>query len=152
MITTLYRLTLRTIMGGMVCGIYFAFAGCGAPPQSQNASPNAKPVSTVRAGMMGTNMSPISPFRKRDADAVSQGKKVYADNKCADCHVIAGNGTSVGPDLTHTGADPKHTLAWLEAEIQNPKSHDSNGFMPAYQNKIKGEDLSALAAYLASLK
>jgi len=152
MITTLNRMALLKVVGGIVCGMLLITVGCAAPLQSQNAPPNGKPANTAESSVIGANPAPIAPLMKMDADNVTLGKKVYADNKCSDCHVIAGTGVSVGPDLTRTGADPKHTVAWLEAEIKNPKSHNPKGFMPAYQNKIQGQDLQALATYLASLK
>jgi mono/diheme cytochrome c family protein len=87
-----------------------------------------------------------------NAALIAQGKKVYEDNHCSSCHAIAGTGGKAGPDLTHTGSKPGHTVAWLEAEIQNPKTHNPKSRMPAYASKIQGNDLKALATYLASLK
>jgi mono/diheme cytochrome c family protein len=57
-----------------------------------------------------------------------------------------------GPDLGNAGQDPDHTVDWFKAYIQNPKSKKPNARMPSFQGKIKDEDLTALADYLASLK
>jgi len=57
-----------------------------------------------------------------------------------------------GPDLSHVGADSKHTTAWLIEHIRNPKSHKADSRMPPFEGKISEEDLKALADYLASLK
>lgn len=83
---------------------------------------------------------------------VAAGKRVYEANKCASCHMTAGSGGKVGPDLTKTGAKPGHTVAWFKAEVANPKSHNPKSKMPAYGERIKGADMSALAVYLSSLK
>ena len=77
---------------------------------------------------------------------------MYEQNKCANCHAIAGTGGKAGPDLSSEGANSKHTPQWLEAEIKDPKSHKADSSMPSYESKIKGKDLSDLAAYLGSLK
>ena len=57
-----------------------------------------------------------------------------------------------GPDLSHVGADAKHTTAWLIEHIRNPKAHKPDSRMPAFEGKISEEDLKELAEYLASLK
>jgi cbb3-type cytochrome oxidase cytochrome c subunit len=62
-------------------------------------------------------------------------------------------GMSRGPELTHIGQDPTHTVEWLMAHIRNPKSHKQQSRMPAFgPEKINDENLKALAEYLASLK
>ena len=91
-------------------------------------------------------------FAKPPSASAASGKKVYAANKCGSCHKIAGTGGPVGPDLSKEGANAKHTAAWLQVEIQNPKAHKPDGKMPAYKDKIAGADLSNLVAYLRSLK
>jgi mono/diheme cytochrome c family protein len=87
-----------------------------------------------------------------NASLIAEGKKVYEANRCANCHAISGKGGKAGPDLTRTGADPKHTAAWFEAEVKNPKAHKPDSKMPAYADRIKGHELQSLAAYLTSLK
>jgi len=57
-----------------------------------------------------------------------------------------------GPDLGMVGKDPSHTVDWLMEHVRNPKTHKPNSNMPAFEGKIKAEDLRALAEYLASLK
>lgn len=89
---------------------------------------------------------------KPAAVSAAAGKSVYEQNKCANCHAIAGKGGKSGPDLSNEGAMPKHTQSWLEAEIKDPKSHKADSSMPAYGERVTGKDLSNLAAYLHSLK
>jgi mono/diheme cytochrome c family protein len=56
------------------------------------------------------------------------------------------------PDLGKVGADPEHTVEWLTKFISAPKSVKPDARMPGFADKIKDEDLKALAEYLASLK
>ncbi|HLV79884.1 MAG TPA: cytochrome c [Chthonomonadaceae bacterium] len=86
------------------------------------------------------------------ASLTSLGKKVYEANHCANCHTIGDKGGKTGPNLTKTGAETKHTVAWFEEQVKNPKAHDDDSTMPAFGDKIKGKDLTALATYLKSLK
>ncbi|MBX9624872.1 MAG: c-type cytochrome, partial [Gemmataceae bacterium] len=50
----------------------------------------------------------FTPLLKKDGDAAG-GKKVYAA-QCAKCHVYAGEGTAIGPDLTGMAVHPKEEL------------------------------------------
>ena len=89
---------------------------------------------------------------KPNAVLIAQGKKVYDAQNCAGCHSIGGKGGSSGPDLTQTGSVPSHTLQWFAVHVANPKAHNPSSTMPAFAQTIKGKDMTALAAYLASLK
>ncbi len=95
---------------------------------------------------------PIKKNDKGNTALIAQGKKVFAANGCANCHAIKGKGGTSGPELTKTGADPKHTVKWFEEKVTNPKAANPDSTMPAFAGKIKGKDLTALATYLASLK
>ena len=90
--------------------------------------------------------------KKDDPAAIAAGKKVYEAQGCAGCHAIAGAGGMSGPELTKVGADPKHTTKWLTEAVVSPKAHNPNSAMPAYDDKVKGKDLTNLVAYLGSLK
>ena len=57
-----------------------------------------------------------------------------------------------GPDLGKVGADESHTAAWLMEYVRNPKSKKADSRMPRFEGKIKDDDLTALADYLAGLK
>jgi cbb3-type cytochrome oxidase cytochrome c subunit len=92
-----------------------------------------------------------APVTKPDPKLIAAGKTVYGANGCKGCHKIADAGGATGPNLTKVGADPKHTAKWLEDAVVNPKSHNPDSAMPAY-DQIKGKDLKALVAYLVSLK
>lgn len=56
-----------------------------------------------------------------------------------------------GPDLSDVGAKPEHTVEWLIAYLRDPRSKKPNSRMPPF-DKLKEEDLRALAEFLVSLK
>ena len=86
----------------------------------------------------------------------ASGKSLFADESCIGCHVINGNGGSVGPDLSHEGG--KRSLAWIKKQITDPSSHFAPGSMdgssPAIMpaTSMSKADLNALAGYIESLK
>ena len=116
-----------------------------------------------------------------DSEPHAAGKKVFRSQHCAVCHPlpgmagpaalgtmgaprgpggppvgpggIAGSGPPRPPSLAKVGADPKHSVEWLMAQIRDPKSHNSESHMPAYDDsKISHDDLKSLAEFLESLK
>src|SRR5262249_3360757 len=87
-----------------------------------------------------------------DPQATAAGQRVFAANRCANCHTMGGGQRKRGPDLGRVGADPNHTVDWLSAYIRNPRAQKPNSRMPPYQGKIQEQDLRALAESLASLK
>jgi len=89
-----------------------------------------------------------------DDAKIKKGVEVYAAQKCAMCHSIAGKGNQKGP-LDGVGSklnaeeirlwivDPKTMTQKTKAERKPP--------MKAYPN-LPAEDLDALVAYMLSLK
>jgi mono/diheme cytochrome c family protein len=71
-------------------------------------------------------------------------------NWCGNCHVIDGDGVEQGPDLTHAGKE--HDAAWLRAWISDPAEVDELTDMPAFNDKLSPEELTAVANYLAARK
>ena len=102
-----------------VLGVTYLRAHTAAPPV-------AAPVSTAGGG------------------AVALGAQVYQSNGCAACHVVAGAGGAVGPNLTHIGG--VRTRAQLQTTIVR-----GAGAMPGYPNLTPAQ-LNALLDYLQSLK
>jgi mono/diheme cytochrome c family protein len=91
------------------------------------------------------------------------GKRVYANNNCANCHKLGeaggsrgggpGRGGPGGPDLTSVGKKADRTKQWLADHIRDPKSHRPQSRMPPFgPDKISDADLNLLAEYLASRK
>ena len=95
---------------------------------------------------------PAKGGTKVDKVALDAGHKVYDANGCGGCHKIGDKGGASGPNLTHVAKNAKHTPAWLETHVVNPKAINPYSSMPAYKESIKGKDLKNLVAYLGSLK
>lgn len=83
-----------------------------------------------------------------------RGQTVYAGNKCAMCHSIAGKGNAKGP-LDDVGAKrtPEELRQWLinPAEMTGKTKATRKPPMPSYA-KLPKEDVEALVAYLKTLK
>jgi cytochrome c oxidase subunit 2 len=94
------------------------------------------------------------------ADAVLQkGQQIFLTSTCTQCHAIQGTPASaqVGPNLTHVASRPfiaagslPNTDENLRSWITDPQKIKPGIRMP--QNTFSDEDLSALAAYIESLK
>ncbi|MEO8257295.1 MAG: cytochrome c [Acidobacteriota bacterium] len=86
-------------------------------------------------------------------DAKATGEKVYAEQKCAVCHSLAGKGNAKGP-LDEVGA--KLTADEIRAWITDAKGMTAKTKaarkpeMKAYA--LPKEDVDALVAYLAAMK
>ena len=108
-------------------------AGCHqneAAPSLGNGSPSAGPAS-------GTLVA---------------GQSVYQASGCARCHSLNGQGGRRGPDLSHIGADARHTPQWLAAYVKDPHKVDPGSRMPPFGDRIQAADLTKLGTYLAGLK
>ena len=88
-----------------------------------------------------------------------QGREVFLRSSCVMCHAIQGTHAAarLGPDLTHVGSRRRiasgrlaNNTATLAAWISDPQSIKPGARMPA--TALPAEDLTALSAYLASLK
>ena len=88
-----------------------------------------------------------------------QGKQVFLQAGCAECHAIRGTPAvgNAGPDLTHIGSrqtlgaatipnTPGHLAGW----IANPQAIKPGNKMP--RTYVASDDLLALVAFLESLK
>jgi mono/diheme cytochrome c family protein len=89
----------------------------------------------------------------RDAKEVTQGEKLFADQKCTLCHSVGAKGNKKGPldgvaakltadEIREWIVDAKGMTAKTKAERKPP--------MKAYA--LPKDDVDALVAYLATLK
>lgn len=78
-----------------------------------------------------------------------KGVAVFTANNCGNCHKLNELGGGQAPNLSKIGAE--HDATWIAAQIKDPKTHNPNSKMPAF-DKISEDDLKTLSDYLASLK
>jgi mono/diheme cytochrome c family protein len=90
----------------------------------------------------------------QNAASIERGVKVYADQKCAVCHSIAGKGNAKGVlDDVGSRLSADDIRAWIvtPAEMTKKTNAARKPPMRAYPNLPK-EDLDGLVAYMVSLK
>lgn len=80
---------------------------------------------------------------------VYQGAYAAYQNKCINCHSIAGAGRDIGPDLSKIGT--KHDKKWFIANFIDPKQFAKDTEMPSFKD-LPEETLSKMADYLLTLK
>ena len=96
---------------------------------------------------------PVSSVANAQTPA-EQGMKIYADQKCALCHAIAGKGNAKGPLDNVGGKLPAAAIRrWIvtPAEMTKAAKAERKPAMKAYAS-LPGADLDALVAYLVTLK
>jgi cytochrome bd-type quinol oxidase subunit 1/cytochrome c2 len=76
------------------------------------------------------------------------GARLYADNGCSGCHVLQGNGGTVGPALDAVGS--RHDVDWMIAHFKDPQALVPGSAMPKYD--LPEDQLRALSEYLATFK
>ncbi len=69
---------------------------------------------------------------------------------CAPCHRMAGDGGTVGPDLTHVGS--RRDLETIWRLIEDPLTAYPDSEMPPFKETLTAEQIGALARYLAQRK
>jgi cytochrome c oxidase subunit 2 len=99
------------------------------------------------------------PAASPATDQTRRGAQVFQSQTCASCHTIRGTpaGGQIAPDLTHVGGRQTlaaglidNTPANLESWLRDPQAIKPGSRMPQFD--LPAADLTALAAYLASLK
>ena len=118
-------------------------ANVGGPPGTGTMKAASSPAASATApATVAATAGAATP-----AD-VAAGKKLFASDNCSGCHAIGGQGGSMGPALDDVGSDK--SVAWIEAQITNPKSHNPGSMMPPFS--LPQKDLNNLATYLSTLK
>ena len=74
-----------------------------------------------------------------------QGAVVFQNKQCRNCHAVAGEGGTRGPDLTQVGT--RMTQPQLIRQVIQ-----GGGNMPAYGKNLSPTEVKALTAYLVSLR
>jgi L-cysteine S-thiosulfotransferase len=83
-----------------------------------------------------------------DSQRALTGEQVYAEKRCALCHVVHGKGGKIGRDLSQVGA--QRDEQWLKKFMKAPAEVAPQAKMPPF--KGTADELEALVAYLRSLK
>ena len=150
---------------GCLAGVVLLAALSGCKREEKVEVP---PLPPTPAGMGNPGMKLPPPLEETGTHAA--GKKVYNAQACARCHSMGkapggpakggpamggpgkGGPKAKGPDLAKAGAKEGRTADWFVAYVSNPKKENPDSKMPAFENKIKADDMRALAEFLASLK
>lgn len=72
------------------------------------------------------------------------------EKNCLSCHMINGEGGTLGPDLSAIGS--RRSINFLESFTTDPRSVLPGTTMPAYKDILTLEQIKDIAAYLYSLK
>lgn len=84
---------------------------------------------------------------------VERGIKVYADQKCALCHAIAGKGNAKGPlDNVGTKLTAEAIRRWIVAPAEMTAAAKADRKPAMRASKLPAADLDALVAYMVTLK
>ena len=106
----------------------------------------------VKVGVIAAAWTAIAGMAA--AQDVTRGAKVYADQKCAACHAIAGKGNAKGPlDDVGSRLTADDVRAWMtDPAVMTKKTNAARKPpMRAYPNLSK-QELDDLTAYMLSLK
>ncbi|HLG56957.1 MAG TPA: cytochrome b N-terminal domain-containing protein [Vicinamibacterales bacterium] len=109
------------------------------PPGGMNEGQARSIASYLRKVRVGVT-EPEMPAEKRLAALV-------IGRHCASCHMVDGEGGSVGPDLTRVGA--RHDAAWLHDWITQPDAVDPAASMPAFGEALGSAEMAAIVKYLS---
>lgn len=60
-----------------------------------------------------------------------QAADLYQQNQCGVCHLVNGEGMTVGPPLT--GLAERHDAEWLTGHFRDPQAYSAGSMMPAYE-------------------
>lgn len=105
-------------------------------------------------GTVGLAAVVSTTLAAQSANAIEQGQKVYASNRCQICHSIEGKGNAKGSlDGVGKKRSAEEIRAWMtDAEGMTAKTKSTRKpLMKSYPNMAKA-DLDALVAYMQSLK
>lgn len=109
---------------------------------------------SVVIGILAVLFSGPAAARAQDAALVKHGEMVFAAQKCAICHAVAGKGNARGAlDSVGVKLSADEIRQWIVAapEMTAKTKSARKPAMRAY-TALPKEDLDALVAYMQSLK
>lgn len=84
---------------------------------------------------------------------VERGVKIFADQKCTLCHMVAGKGNKNGPlDGVGSKLTAAEMKAWITTPAEMAKKVKAERKPPMKQFKLAPDEVDALVAYLQTLK
>jgi ubiquinol-cytochrome c reductase cytochrome b subunit len=99
--------------------------------------------------MTAWSADPVPENLVRDRTPLElQGAAVFQNKNCRNCHALEGRGGQRGPDLTAVGT--RLTRDQLIDQVSN--GTPGGGNMPAYGKQMKPAEMTALVAFLVSLR
>ena len=150
-------LTAEDLMAGKLlferhCAACHAPDGTGgrgaslARPRLRRAADNQALIGVIQRGVPGTEMPPTWQMTDREIQRVAgyvrtlgrtateklpgdvaRGRELYVSTGCAQCHIVRGEGSGVGPELTDIGA--RRNAAYLREALLEPGKSAPNGFL-----------------------
>ena len=78
------------------------------------------------------------------------GRQLVGAQGCGSCHVISGQGGSVGPPLD--GIANRRSAAYVHSYIENPKGLNPNAIMPAFLPPLSHEQVEDITQYLLTVR
>ena len=133
-----------------------------AQPRLRHAPDDKSLFLVIRDGIKGTEMPAgyavdtletwqlaayVRSLGRRAAEAVpgdaKRGRELYQSKAhCSQCHIVAGEGTSLGPELTEIGA--RRSAAHLRAAVLDPQSTLPEGFLVVRAVNKDGQALTGI--------
>jgi ubiquinol-cytochrome c reductase cytochrome b subunit len=79
------------------------------------------------------------------------GRMLVKTQQCQGCHLINGEGNSVGPDLSAVGM--RHSALWMHSFLEQPARFHPQTMMPAFgPPKLTHNEIEEIAQYLSTLR
>ena len=125
-----------TLLGALAVGL----AGCGGG-DDEGAAPPPPPAATETETT--ETETETTETETTDGEDAADGAAVFASAGCGGCHTFtpAGSSGSVGPNLDETSL----SVEQIEEQVRN-----GSGAMPAFEGELDGDEISAVAEYVAS--
>lgn len=83
------------------------------------------------------------------APSLSNGKKLFKEFECFECHRIGNKGGNIGPELTHEGRFGHRDPAWLFKHFKDPEAFSPGTTMPDFE--FTDKQAADLTMYMLSL-
>jgi cytochrome c oxidase cbb3-type subunit III len=111
----------------------------GIPPEMPGAwYMSERDVKNVLAYVRSLRSIPAEPVPGNAA----RGERVYAKGGCANCHIVAGEGTGFGPELTEVGA--RRSAEYLLECLIKPSANLPEGFLWVAATAASGETVRGI--------